>query len=203
MPHHHHRCESVCICHCRKPCLVLKLQSQAGFSVRLIPAIEPDAFPLAKLAPERNSLRLATAAAMPATAAAAQPTSAAKGQKRKREDAAAVVAKGDASFSGTRGSVDATRLPTPQYNTSIVTDMLAEGHQQVLQSAFEAVPGLREAVVLLKVMLFASHCVLQVIGYGAVSKTARRQHGFVANSPDRLYGHIQAACSSCWLLTRV
>lgn len=128
---------------------MLKLPPQSGFSIRLIPAITPDAFPLAKLGTERNSLRLATAAA-------AQPTSAAKGQKRKREDAAAVTTKGDASLAGTRGSVDASRLPTPQYNTGIISDMSLEGHQQVLQSAFETVPRLREAIVLLKVMLSAS-----------------------------------------------
>lgn len=133
-----------CIFCCRKPCLILKLQ--ASFSIRLIPAVTPEALPLAKLAPERNSLRLATAAAMPATAASA------KGQKRKREDAPAVNTKGEASHAGTESSGDAARLlPTPQYNTSIVGDMSMERHQQVLQSAFEAVPRLREAVVLLKV----------------------------------------------------
>lgn len=121
----------------------------------------PDAIPLAKLAPERNSLRRATAAAMPATAAAAQPTGAAKGQKRKREDAAAGITKGDASLAGTGGNADASRLPTPQYSTGIITDMSMDGHQQVLQSTFEAVPRLREAVVLLKVTLFASSYVLQ------------------------------------------
>ena len=121
--------------------------SNTGFSVRLIPAITPGALPLAKLAPERNSLRLATAAA-------AKPTSTAKGQKRKREgDAAALITKGDAFDAGARGGVDASRLPTPQYNTGIIADMSMEGHQQVLQSAFEAVPRLREAVVLLKVLL--------------------------------------------------
>lgn len=120
----------------------------------------PDALPLAKLAPERNSLRLATAAAVPATAAAAQPTSTAKGQKRKREDAAAVITKGDPSLAGTKAGVDDLRLPTPQYNTGIVRDMSMKGHQQVLQSAFEAVPRLREAVVLLKVTLYASSYVL-------------------------------------------
>ena len=135
-----------CILCCRKPCLILKLHSHASFSIRLIPAVTPDALPLAKLAPERNSLRLATAAAMPATAAPA------KGQKRKREDAPAVNTKGGASLADTEGSGDAARLlPTPQYNTSIIADMSMERHQQVLQSAFEAVPRLREAVVLLKV----------------------------------------------------
>lgn len=135
-----------CIFCCRKPCLILKLQPKASFSIRLIPAVTPDALPLAKLAPERNSLRLATAAAVPATAVPA------KGQKRKREDAPAVVPSGPASLAGTEGSGDAVRLlPTPQYNTSIIADLFMEQHQQVLQSAFEAVPRLPEAVVLLKV----------------------------------------------------
>ena len=149
---------------CRKPCLILKPQPQAGFSIRLIPTITPDALPLAKLAPERNSLRLATAAARPTTAAAARPTTAAaakptgavKGQKRKREDAI------PATQACTGGSVDPPRLPTPQYNTGIVTDMLLEQHQQVLQSAFEAVPRLRDAAVLLKVWSVHPFCVLQL-----------------------------------------
>lgn len=46
---------------------------------------------------------------------------------------------------------EAARLPTPQYNTSVIVDMVVEQHQHVLQTALEAVPRLNEAIVLLKV----------------------------------------------------
>ena len=140
---------------CRKPCLILK--PQAGFSIRLIPTLPPDALPLAKLAPERNSLRLATAAAVPAIAAAVKSHNGAKGQKRKREQAdlhTPSIQEGGTLAGTPAGGVQAPRQPTPHYNTSIITDMLVEQHQQVLQSAFDAVPRLREAIVLLKV----HHC---------------------------------------------
>lgn len=141
---------------CRKPCLILNPQ-QAGFSIRLIPTLPPDALPFAKLAPERNSLRLATAAVVPATAAAAKPEDTAKGQKRKREDAESQdpVTQEGVIPASKGGSVQAPRQPTPHYNTSILTDMLVGQQQQVLQSAFDAVPRLREAIVLLKVWFCA------------------------------------------------
>lgn len=119
----------------------------------MIPTLPIDALPLAKLAPDRNSLRLATAGAMAATAAAVKPGNTAKGQKRKREDGAVhmPVAQEGGAPAGKGGSVQALRLPTPHYNTSIIVDLVVEQHQQVLQSAFDAVPRLREAIVLLKV----------------------------------------------------
>lgn len=96
---------------------------------------------------------MATAGAMPATAAAAKPGNTAKGQKRKRGDAEVhnPVSQEGGTPAGKGGSVEAPRLPTPHYNTSIIIDLVVEQHQQVLQSAFDAVPRLREAIVLLKV----------------------------------------------------
>lgn len=148
---------------CRKPALLLKPQLQTGssssFRIRLIPTITQDTFSLAKLTPDRNNLRLATsaaptatAAAYPATAAAAGANSSAKVQKkRKRAEADSDLPAVEGRMAGQAEAAAATRLPTPQYNTSIIADMMVGEHQQVLQSAFEAVPRLPEAVVLLKV----------------------------------------------------
>ena len=150
---------------CRKPCLIIKPKLQTdsppAFSIRLIPTIASDTFPLGKLAPDRNCLRLAAAAAAPATAAAApakaaaaEANSTAKGQKRKRADAETdplAMQAGAATTVGVESMANATRLPTPQYNTSIIADTMAEQHQHVLQSALAAVPQLQEAIVLLKV----------------------------------------------------
>ena len=159
---------------CRKLCLILKPDLQIGstsgsLSIRLIPTISADTFSLAKLAPDRNCLRLATAATSKGTAAASKGTataskgtvaategkSTAKGQKRKRTDTDEVVrSQTNASPAIGADAVNATnavRLPTPQYNTSIVADMMIHQHQQVLQTAVDAVPKLRDAIVLLKV----------------------------------------------------
>ena len=156
---------------CRKLCLLLRPPNLPDFSIRLIPVIAPDTFPLAKLAPERNSLRCATAAARLATAVANKPSPAAalttavvadpsagtKGQKRKRAEAeldtpAAHKQAGAQAVSQSVAQDDVVRLPNPQYNTSIIADMMIEQHQHTLQSSLEAVPKLSEAIVLLKVL---------------------------------------------------
>ena len=160
-----HFCQTLHLYWCRKPALLLKPALQAdstfSFSIRLIPTISQDTFPLTKLTPERSNLRHATAAAGPATAAAVSTKlaktgtgSGSKGKKRKQPDAesgppgtkakAAAVSNPDAAI--------VTRLPTPQYNTSIIADMVVDEHQQVLQSAVEAVPRLPESILLLKVV---------------------------------------------------
>ena len=157
-------CRTLHLCWCRKPALLLKPALQAdstfSFSICLIPTISQDTFPLTKLTPERSNLRHATAAAGPATAAAVSTKlvttgtgSGSKGKKRKQPDT-------ELGPPGTKGKAVAvnpdaaivTRLPTPQYNTSIIADMVVDEHQQVLQSAVEAVPRLPEAILLLKVV---------------------------------------------------
>jgi len=131
---------------------LLNADSSSNFSIRLIPTITQDTFPLAKLTPDRGNLRPATAAALSATAAAAVPASGVKGQKkRKRADAdsdqAFIQGKGDVTLEPRA----AVRLPTPHYNTSILADVMVNDHQQALQSATDAIPKLRETIVLLKV----------------------------------------------------
>jgi hypothetical protein len=131
---------------------LLNADSSSNFSIRLIPTITQDTFPLAKLTPDRGNLRPATAAALSATAAAAVPASGVKGQKkRKRADAdsdqAFIQGKGDVTVEPRA----AVRLPTPHYNTSILADVMVNDHQQALQSATDAIPKLRETIVLLKV----------------------------------------------------
>ena len=138
---------------------LLDADSSPTFSIRLIPTITQETFPLAKLTPDRGNLRpataaapSATAAAPSATAAAAVPASGVKGQKkRKRADAdsdsAFIQAKGDVTVEPRA----AVRLPTPHYNTSILADMMVGEHQQALQSTTDAIPKLCETIVLLKV----------------------------------------------------
>ncbi len=131
---------------------LLNADNTPAFSIRLIPTITQDTFPLAKLTPDRGNLRPATAAARSATAAAAVSASGATGQKkRKRADAdsdqAVIQGKGDVIVEPKA----AVRLPTPHYNTSILADMMVDEHQQALQSATDAIPKLSETLVLLKV----------------------------------------------------
>ncbi len=131
---------------------LLNGDNRATCSIRLIPTITQDTFPLAKLTPDRGNLRPATAADPSPTAAAAVPASGVKGQKkRKRADAESgqgiIQAKGDVTVEPRA----AMRLPTPHYNTSILADMMVDEHQQALQSATDAIPKLCETTVLLKV----------------------------------------------------
>lgn len=122
------------------------------FSIRLIPTITQDTFPLAKLTPDRGNLRPATAAAPSSTAAAVGPVGEVKGQKKRKRadsdsDQAVIQGKGDVIVEPRV----AVRLPTPHYNTSIIADMMIDDHQQALQSATDAIPKLSETLVLLKV----------------------------------------------------
>jgi len=124
---------------------LLDANDSPNFSIRLIPTITQDTFPLAKLTPDRGNL-------LSATAAAAVPASGVKGQKkRKRADAdsdqAFIQGKGDVAVEPRA----AVRLPTPHYNTSIIADMMVDEHQQALQRATDAIPQLCETIVLLKV----------------------------------------------------
>lgn len=124
----------------------------SGFSLRLIPTITAETFPLSKLSPERCNLKTATAAAPAPTAAGNNSTAAVVGKKRKRpeQDAHAASAKKVAvDDTGTGG--EANKAPTPLYNESIIADMMTEQHQQVQQAVLEAVPKLNQAMVLLKV----------------------------------------------------
>ena len=53
-------------CHrCRKPVLVIALRGPGSdsFALRLLPVLEPETFPLSKLAPQRNNLRASAPAA--------------------------------------------------------------------------------------------------------------------------------------------
>lgn len=150
---------------CRRPALLLTSHLQgnstSSFSLRLIPTISHDTFPLAKLTPERSNLRHATAVAPSAAAAATGAGSGVKGQKKRKH--AQIEAEQHVITGVNNASADsatAARLPTPQYNTSIIADMMVDRHHQLLQSVMEAVPKLREAVVLLKVqaLVCIAHC---------------------------------------------
>ncbi|KAL3158789.1 hypothetical protein ABBQ32_011516 [Trebouxia sp. C0010 RCD-2024] len=176
-----------------KPCLILKPQPAAACSIRLIPTLPPDVLPLARLAPERNSLRMATAGAMPATAAAAKPGNTAKGQKRKRGDAEVhnPVSQEGGTPAGKGGSVEAPRLPTPHYNTSIIIDLVVEQHQQVLQSAFDAVPRLREAIVLLKVWMRRQHLSGQPDGFNGFLMSMLAAHLVQQSRLNHAMSHVQ------------
>lgn len=149
----------------RKPALVLKPTFEAGtdcnLTIRLIPTISMDTFPLAKLSPERGNLRhptvvagSATAASAPATAVAAGGNKEPKGRKRKQPERDSVV---PVSNSQAIEISARNRSPTPHYNSSIVADMMVSQHEQAVQTAFQAVPRLSEAVVLLKVWM-RKHC---------------------------------------------
>ena len=114
-----------------------------------------DTFPLAKLSPERGNLRhptvvagSATAASAPATAVAAGGNKEPKGRKRKQPEPDSVVPVSNSQAIEISAS---NRSPTPHYNTSIVADMMVSQHERAVQTAFQAVPRLSEAVVLLKV----------------------------------------------------
>ena len=97
----------------RRPVLVLHPRqgvSPAGFRIRLLPAAPPELSPLARLAPDRNSLRAAAApapaTAAPAAAAAAKAGKGAKGAKPAK--------------AGGAEEQPAQLLPTPHYNTSVL-----------------------------------------------------------------------------------
>jgi hypothetical protein len=99
----------------RRPVLVLHPRqgvSPAGFRVRLLPAAPTELSPLARLAPDRNSLR---AAAAPAPAAAAPAAAAAKAGKVAKGARPAKPAKAAAAE-----EQPAQLLPTPHYNTSVL-----------------------------------------------------------------------------------
>lgn len=130
--------------------------SAASFSLRLIPTITADTFPLAKLSPERCNLRAATAPALASAAVAtAQGDSSIDGtlgQKRKRavDDAAAAGAK-KLALDSSADIAAAAKAPSQHYNTSIVADVMVQQHQQAQQAALDSMPRLSEAIVLLKV----------------------------------------------------
>ena len=121
----------------RSPALLIKLDSLSGpaasFSLRLIPTITADTFPLTKLTSERcNDATL--------------------GQKRKRpvDNAAATRAK-KLALDTSADTAPASKAPTQHYNTSIVADVMMLQHQQAQQAAFDSMPRLSQAIVLLKV----------------------------------------------------
>ncbi|DBB01879.1 TPA: hypothetical protein ACH3X1_000480 [Trebouxia sp. C0004] len=182
----------------RKPALLLKpllnSGSSATFSIRLIPTITQDTFPLAKHTPHRGNLRPATAAARSATAAAAVPASGVKGQKkRKRADADA-----DADQAFIQGKCDVTvepraavRLPTPHYNTSILADMMVDDHQQALQSAIDAIPKLCETLVLLKVWMRKHDPSNLADGFGGFLVSMFAVHLVQQNRLNHAMSHVQ------------
>ena len=159
---------------CRKQALLIKLGDSAGplagFSLRLIPTITADTLPLSKLTPERCNLRPATptAAAPAATAVAGSDNNIPLGKKRKRpeQDAKAANAKKTA-LEGATGTASAdNKASTPLYSASIVADVMTEQHQQVQQAAFEAMPRLSQAVVLLKVGFLTCTCCSMPASFG-------------------------------------
>lgn len=104
----------------RRPVLVLHPQagvSSAGFRIRLLPAAPPELSPLARLAPDRNSLRAAAAPA-PVAAAAAAPAAAAAAAKAGKGAKGAKPAK--PAKAAAAEEQPAQLLPTPLYNTSVL-----------------------------------------------------------------------------------
>jgi hypothetical protein len=91
--------------------------SSAGFRIRLLPAAPPELSPLARLAPDRNSLRAAAAPA-PAAAAAAAPAAAAAAAKAGKGAKGAKPAK--PAKAAAAEEQPAQLLPTPLYNTSVL-----------------------------------------------------------------------------------
>lgn len=82
----------------RKPALVLHPEervSPGGFTIRLLPALPAEAFPLARLGPDRNNLRSAS------------------------KEGSGPAAK-DGSSAGKGGQAQQQLLPTPHYNASVL-----------------------------------------------------------------------------------
>ncbi len=81
--------------------------SPSGLTIRIIPTAPPSLFPLARLAPNRNNLRTATAATVEGAKAATTP---AKAAGRSRPPSSAKAAEAEAGAG----------IPTPHYNTSVL-----------------------------------------------------------------------------------
>jgi U3 small nucleolar RNA-associated protein 22 len=98
---------------------------QEGLVLRLLPAVNLDAFKLSKLSPDRNNVRWVTGASSSSSKKAPE-------QQQQQQD-------GDL-------------LPTPHYNAGIIQDMLLLLGQQRLQAAAAAAgPRFADALLLLKV----------------------------------------------------
>lgn len=109
-----------------------------GFELRLHPCLPPSAFPLAKLAPDRNCVRAVQQAAprVPThTVAAGASKPSQSGQQGGSEGA----------------EPQAQLLPTPTYNAGVVADCCVLAHAAVLQRALHGNPRLADGLLLLKV----------------------------------------------------
>lgn len=109
--------------------------SGSGVELRLLPCMPPSAFPLAKLAPDRNCVR-AVCQTRPAGSTQQQPQN--QGEQKdptpKEQEAA-----------------EAALLPTPAYNAGVMADCCMLLHAALLQRSLLANPKLADGLLLLKV----------------------------------------------------
>jgi len=109
------------------------LGSSTRFELRLHPCLPPSAFPMNKLAPDRNCVRAVQQATPPAGMAAGGTKPQAVQQRM------------------TDAEQDALLLPTPVYNAGVVADCCVLAHAAVLQRALHGNAKLADGLLLLKV----------------------------------------------------
>ncbi|GAX78374.1 hypothetical protein CEUSTIGMA_g5816.t1 [Chlamydomonas eustigma] len=106
--------------------------SPSGFTVKVIPVISPSTFVVSKLSPEHNSVRWVT-----------QLSSSLGSSKQKPK-------KNGPTVGVEEEKEESNVLPTPQYNTKVLQDMLYLPHAAYLSSALSSFPNLSDGILLLK-----------------------------------------------------